>query len=63
MIRPTNPKTSNGHHFSLVVINYFTKWVRAASYANMTQRVIKKFIDRDIIYQYGLLEIIITNNA
>ncbi|WRX16388.1 Ribonuclease H domain - like 10 [Theobroma cacao] len=35
------PKASNGHQFILVVIDYFTKWVEAASYANVTQKVIK----------------------
>nr|XP_027188669.1 uncharacterized protein LOC101504764 [Cicer arietinum] len=28
------PKASNGHRFILVAIDYFTKWVEAASYAN-----------------------------
>ncbi|EOY03788.1 RNA-directed DNA polymerase (Reverse transcriptase), Ribonuclease H [Theobroma cacao] len=33
------PKASNGHRFILVAIDYFTKWVKAASYANVTQKV------------------------
>ena len=28
------PKASNGHHFILVAIDYFTKWMEVASYAN-----------------------------
>ncbi|RDY00959.1 Pro-Pol polyprotein, partial [Mucuna pruriens] len=31
------PKASNGHRFILVAIDYFTKWVEAASYANVTK--------------------------
>ncbi|XP_017974556.1 PREDICTED: uncharacterized protein LOC108661608 [Theobroma cacao] len=30
------PKASNGHQFILVAIDYFTKWVEATSYANVT---------------------------
>jgi ribonuclease HI len=34
------PKASNGHRFILVAIDYFTKWVEAASYANVTKQVV-----------------------
>ncbi|XP_052481148.1 uncharacterized protein LOC128035446 [Gossypium raimondii] len=36
-----SPKASNGHRFIFVVIDYFTKWVEAASFANVTKAVIK----------------------
>jgi hypothetical protein len=36
VIGPIIPKASNGHRFILVAIDYFTKWVEAASYANVT---------------------------
>ena len=36
VIGPIEPKASNGHHFILVAIDYFTKWVEAASYASVT---------------------------
>ena len=32
MIGRIEPRTSNGHRFILVSIDYFTKWVEAASY-------------------------------
>ena len=35
MIGMIEPKASNGHRFILVAIDYFTKWVEAASYANV----------------------------
>ncbi|XP_017982298.1 PREDICTED: uncharacterized protein LOC108663226 [Theobroma cacao] len=57
------PKASNGHRFIFVAIDYFTKWVEVASYANVTQKVVCKFIQKDIICQYGLSERIITDNA
>ncbi|KAG8499177.1 hypothetical protein CXB51_005550 [Gossypium anomalum] len=34
VIRPISPKASKWHRFIFVVIDYFTKWVEAASYAN-----------------------------
>ena len=40
VIRPITPKASNGHHFIFVVIDYFTKWVKAASYASVTKSVV-----------------------
>ncbi|XP_050895779.1 uncharacterized protein LOC127102453 [Lathyrus oleraceus] len=36
MIRMIEPKASNGHRYILVYIDYFTKWVEDASYANVT---------------------------
>ncbi|EOY16577.1 Uncharacterized protein TCM_035381 [Theobroma cacao] len=57
------PKASNGHQFILVAIDYFTKWVEAASYANVTQKVVCKFIQKEIICRYGLPKKIITDNA
>ncbi|RDX65793.1 Protein NYNRIN, partial [Mucuna pruriens] len=53
VIGPIEPKESNGHHCILVVIDYFTKWVEAASYANLTRNVVVKFIKKDIICRYG----------
>ena len=36
MIGEIKPTTSNGHRFILVAIDYFTKWVEAASFASVT---------------------------
>ena len=37
VIGPITLKASNGHRFIFVVIDYFTKWVEAASYASVTK--------------------------
>jgi len=63
VIGAIEPKASNGHHFILVAIDYFTKWVEVASYANATRSVVISFIKREIICRYGLLRKIITFNA
>ncbi|RVX14856.1 hypothetical protein CK203_012088 [Vitis vinifera] len=36
IIGKVSPKSSSGHEFILVAIDYFTKWVEAASYARLT---------------------------
>ena len=62
MIRTIKPKASNRHRFILVAIDYFTKWVEAASYASVTRNVVIRFI-KEIICEYGLPRKIITDNA
>jgi len=44
---PANLKTSNEHRFILMAIDYFIKWIKANSYAHLTQRVVKSFIEKD----------------
>ncbi|RDX62103.1 Retrovirus-related Pol polyprotein, partial [Mucuna pruriens] len=63
MISPIEPKPSNGHRFILAAINYFTKWVEAASYTNVTKSLVTKFIKRDIICRYDLPAHIIIDNG
>ena len=63
VIGPIIPKVFNGHRFIFVVIDHFIKWVEAASYASVTRSVICKFIKKEIIYQYGIPERIILDNA
>ncbi|XP_058727787.1 uncharacterized protein LOC131599463 [Vicia villosa] len=63
MIGMIEPKASNGHRFILVAIDYFTKWVEAASYANVTRQVVVRFIKNNIICRYGIPSKIITDNG
>ena len=63
MIEAIEPKASNGHRLILVNIDYFTKWVEAASYAIVTRNVVIRFIKKEIIYRYGLPKKIIIDNA
>jgi len=46
-----------------VTIDYFTKWVEAASYANITRNVVIKFIKKELVCRYGLCSKIIIDNA
>ncbi|KAG8501400.1 hypothetical protein CXB51_003539 [Gossypium anomalum] len=63
VIGPISPKASNGHRFIFVVIDYFTKWVEAASYANVTKSAVSRYLKKEIICRYGMPEKIISDNA
>ena len=54
IIGKISPKSSSGHEYILVAIDYFTKWVEATSYAGLTAARVVKFIRSHIIYRYGL---------
>ena len=62
VIRPITPKASNDHRFIFMVIDYFTKWVEAASYASVTKSVVARFIKKEIVCRYGLPKRIISDN-
>ena len=47
-------KSSSGHEYVLVAIDYFTKWVEAASYASLIAAKVAKFIRWHIIYRYRI---------
>ena len=69
IIGKISPKSSSGHEYILVAIDYFTKWVEAASYARSTVATkwveaasyarltvarVAKFIRSHIICRYGV---------
>ena len=63
MIGAITPKASNGHEFIRVAIDYFTKWVEACFFKNVTQVTVTWFVKNNIICRYGMLEMLITDNA
>ena len=63
MIEEIRPTASNGHRFILVAIDYFTKWVEAASFAIVTKNMVARFIRHNLIYRYRIPERIITDNG
>ncbi|CAL9086189.1 unnamed protein product, partial [Musa textilis] len=44
-------------------VDYFTKWVEAEPLATITEHQVEKFIWKNIVTQFGLLKVIITNNG
>ena len=63
MIGRIAPKASNGHKYILVAINYFTKWVEAASYSVLKAKHVAWFIESNIICRYGVPQKIISDNG
>ena len=63
MIGEINPTASKEHRFILVAIDYFTKWVKAASFASVTKNVVDRFIKYNLICRYGMPERIINDNG
>ena len=57
------PKATNDHRFNFVVIDYFTKWVEATSYASVTKSMAAWFIKKKIICRYELPDRIISDNS
>ena len=56
-------KSSSGHEFILVAINYFTKWVEAALYARLTSSGVASFIISHIICRNGVPHELISDGA
>ena len=54
IIGKISPKSSSGHEYILIAIDYFTKWVEATSYVGLTTARVAKFIKSHIIYRYGV---------
>ncbi|XP_070005927.1 uncharacterized protein [Nicotiana sylvestris] len=63
VIGPIEPIASNRHMFILVSIDYFMKWVEAASYRAVTKKVITDFVKDRIVWRFGVPESIITDNT
>ena len=49
--------------FLVVGINYFTKWVEAEALATITEKNIRSFVWRNIIYRYGIPRVIVSANG
>ncbi|XP_060210703.1 uncharacterized protein LOC132637660 [Lycium barbarum] len=62
IIGPIELAVSNKNRFILVAIEYFIKWVEAASYASLTKKVVLDFV-RNIICRFGIPESVITDNG
>ena len=52
MIGKVSSKSSSCHEYNLVAIDYFTKWVEAASYTRLITAKVATFIISHIICRY-----------
>ncbi|XP_070013111.1 uncharacterized protein [Nicotiana sylvestris] len=63
VIRPIEPRASNGHRFILVSIDDFTKWVKTVTFKAVTKKAVVDFVHSNIICRFGIPKTIITDNA
>jgi len=54
VIGQVKPKSSKGHKYILVGIDYFTKWIEAIPLKEVTQDEVINFIQKYIIYRFGI---------
>ena len=47
----------------VVVVNYFTKWVKAEAFASITPVKIKEFVYKNIVCQYRVPHTIVSENG
>ena len=63
IIGKIHPIATNGHEFILVAIDYFTKWIEAASYKVLNSKKVAQFIQTNIICRYGVSHEVISDNG
>ena len=49
--------------FRVVGIDYFTKWVEVEALATITEKNMRNFVWRNIIYRYGILRVLVSDNG
>jgi hypothetical protein len=63
VIGEVKPKSSKGHKYILVGIDYFTKWIEAIPLKEVTQDEVISFIQKHIIYRFGIPETVTTDQG
>ena len=57
------PRATGNRRFVLVVVDYFTKWAEAETLANIRDVDVKKFVWKNIITRFGVLDSLISDNG
>ena len=57
------PRATGNRKFVLVVVDYFTKWAKAKSLANIRDVDVKKFVWRNIVTRFGVPESLVSDNG
>ena len=57
------PNALNRHEYILVAIDYFVKWVKAAFYSMLKAKNMARFLENNIICQFGVPQEIISDNG
>lgn len=57
------PLALEKNRFLVIVINYFTKWVKAKPLISVTRKSMLKFVRKNIIFQFKIPQRIISDNG
>ena len=63
LVGEIHPASSKQQRYILVGIDYFTKWIEAIPLVNIDQEVVIDFIQKYIIYRFGIPETITTDQG
>jgi hypothetical protein len=58
-----NPPSARGHHYIIVAVDYFTKWVEAVPTFKDDGDIVTLFLFNQIIAWFGVLREIVTNHG
>ena len=57
------PRATGNQRFVLVAVDYFTKWAEVEALANIRDVDVKKFVWRNIVTRFGVLESLMSDNG
>ena len=57
------PKAVGNKKYLMVCTNYFTKWIKAESLANIRDVDVKRFIWKNIVTRFGVPNVVISDNV
>jgi hypothetical protein len=63
LIGEIHPRSSKGHRFILVAMDYFTIWTEAVPLRNMTHQKVINFVLEHIIYRFGVPQTLTTDQG
>lgn len=63
LVGEIQPPSSKNQRYILVGIDYFTKWIEAIPLPNVDQEDVIEFIQKQIIYRFGIPEIVTTDQG
>ena len=57
------PQATGNKRFVLVAMDYFTKWAEAEPLANIQDVDVKKFVWKNLITRFGVLDSLVSENG
>ena len=57
------PRATGNRRFVLVAVDYFTKWAEAKALANIRDVDVKKFVWKNILTIFGVLNALVSDNG